>query len=536
MKVIYPVKTIAYEGVKNVDALRAEQPLQIGLMEKNTAVFSGKSYVILDFSKELSAGIRILVHRVNGEGKVRLRFGESVTETCAELGFKGASNDHSNRDFTADLQDYSDMTFGGSGFRFLRLDVLGENSEITVKSIVAVSDADERKEIGCFECDDERINEIWKTAAYTLRLCLHNGFFWDGIKRDRLVWIGDLHPEMKSAFALYADVPEAKNSLVFSENETKLPDWINGIPMYSFWWLIILCDDYTHGGDREFVKARLPYAKSILSQIDEYIDESGETHFPVNFIDWPTHYTEEDGEEKKRDEYAGVHYLLKIAAEKMLRLLNEFGEETAKCRRILEKLFRKSFKVGKYKQIAALGVLAGEKTEHNREILLADGAKGFSTFMSYSILSAMAAYGEYESALSALKEYYGGMLDLGATSFWEDFDVTWKENAFRIDELPVAGKKDVHGDYGAFCYKGFRHSFCHGWASRVVAYLSEKVLGIEPEGVGCKKFRIRPHLDGLNRVKGAYPTPYGTLYVEHHIKDGKTETMVRAPEEIEILY
>ena len=264
MKVIYPVKTIAYEGVKNVDALRAEQPLQIGLMEKNTAVFSGKSYVILDFSKELSAGIRILVHRVNGEGKVRLRFGESVTETCAELGFKGASNDHSNRDFTADLQDYSDMTFGGSGFRFLRLDVLGENSEITVKSIVAVSDADERKEIGCFECDDERINEIWKTAAYTLRLCLHNGFFWDGIKRDRLVWIGDLHPEMKSAFALYADVPEAKNSLVFSENETKLPDWINGIPMYSFWWLIILCDDYTHGGDREFVKARLPYAKSIL--------------------------------------------------------------------------------------------------------------------------------------------------------------------------------------------------------------------------------------------------------------------------------
>ena len=166
---------------------------------------------------------------------------------------------------------------------------------------------------------------------------------------------------MKSAFALYADVPEAKNSLVFSENETKLPDWINGIPMYSFWWLIILCDDYTHGGDREFVKARLPYAKSILSQIDEYIDESGETHFPVNFIDWPTHYTEEDGEEKKRDEYAGVHYLLKIAAEKMLRLLNEFGEETAKCRRILEKLFRKSFKVGKYKQIAALGVLAAKR-------------------------------------------------------------------------------------------------------------------------------------------------------------------------------
>jgi hypothetical protein len=43
--------------------------------------------------------------------------------------------------------------------------------------------------------------------------------------------------------------------------------------------------------------------------------------------------------------------------------------------------------------------------------------------------------------------------------------VAWTNNAFRIDELPVAGKKDIHGDYGEFCYKGFRHSLCHGWSS-----------------------------------------------------------------------
>lgn len=27
------------------------------------------------------------------------------------------------------------------------------------------------------------------------------------------------------------------------------------------------------------------------------------------------------------------------------------------------------------------------------------------------------------------------MLDLGATTFWEDFDINWKKNAARIDEL-----------------------------------------------------------------------------------------------------
>ena len=88
-----------------------------------------------------------------------------------------------------------------------------------------------------------------------------------------------------------------------------------------------------------------------------------------------------------------------------------------------------------------------------------------STFMSYEILSAAGSFGEYDAAMKMLKDYYGGMLSLGATTFWEDFDLRWKKNAARIDEIPGPGQKDVHGDYGAFCYKGFRHSFCHGWAS-----------------------------------------------------------------------
>jgi hypothetical protein len=63
------------------------------------------------------------------------------------------------------------------------------------------------------------------------------------------------------------------------------------------------------------------------------------------------------------------------------------------------------------------------------------------------------------------------MLDLGATTFWEDFDFAWTDNAARIDELVPAGKKDVHGGYGAYCYIGFRHSLCHGWASGPTAWL-----------------------------------------------------------------
>jgi hypothetical protein len=66
------------------------------------------------------------------------------------------------------------------------------------------------------------------------------------------------------------------------------------------------------------------------------------------------------------------------------------------------------------------------------------------------------------------------MLDVGATSFWEDFDIEWTRGSSRIDEPPREGEKDIHGDYGAFCYVGFRHSLCHGWSAGVIGFMKEE--------------------------------------------------------------
>lgn len=278
------------EAVENADSLLEKKGLQIGLSEPETAEIKDTGYLILDFGREQSGGIRILTHSVSGDKRVRLRFGESLLETCAELGEKNATNDHSNRDFVVELQNYSDMTFGNTGFRFVRLDFFGENSVFRIKSIVAATDDDPREEVGRFECNDPVINEIWNTASRTLRLCLHNGYFWDGVKRDRLVWIGDLYPEMRSAFCLYQNTSETENSLVFAKEQTPLSAWINKIPMYSMWWLIILSENYFHGGDRKFAEEQLPYAQGLLRQFDEYVLADGSTAFSNNFIDWPTHY------------------------------------------------------------------------------------------------------------------------------------------------------------------------------------------------------------------------------------------------------
>ena len=160
-----------------------------------------------------------------------------------------------------------------------------------------------------------------------------------------------------------------------------------------------------------------------------------------------------------------------------------------------------------------------------------------STFMGYYILTARAMAGDYEGCLAAIRDYWGGMLRLGATTFWEDFDVDWMENAAPVDELPKEGQTDVHGSYGRYCYKGYRHSLCHGWASGVTPWLSENVLGIKILAPGCKKIKVEPHLGDLQWAKGTYPTPYGEITVSHIKKaDGTVETVVNAPEEIKILY
>ena len=159
-----------------------------------------------------------------------------------------------------------------------------------------------------------------------------------------------------------------------------------------------------------------------------------------------------------------------------------------------------------------------------------------STFMGYYILTARAMAGDYEGCLETIREYWGGMLSLGATTFWEDFDVDWMKDAARIDELPKEGQIDVHGAYGRFCYKGYRHSLCHGWASGVTPWLSENVLGVKILEPGCKKIKVEPHLGDLEWAKGTYPTPYGEITVSHVKQaDGSIETTVDAPEEIEVL-
>ena len=161
----------------------------------------------------------------------------------------------------------------------------------------------------------------------------------------------------------------------------------------------------------------------------------------------------------------GVRALLRIAVRDGIALCEYLGISAETYENVLSKLDESVTADTAYKQITALQILSGERdAESGAEKLVLGGANGMSTFMSGLILSAVAKGRKMRAAQEILRRYYGGMLSRGATSFWEDFDIDWLNGSGRIDEPTPQGLKDLHGDFGAYCYPGFRHCLCPGWA------------------------------------------------------------------------
>lgn len=468
---LLPVRVVAGEKIDYQDTLFRHKGLYATINNnveewKNYFKIEGVgAYVILDFGKEMHGGIRLITNWIYyGNCKVRIRFGESLGEVNSNIKEKNATNDHGPRDFETLICSYADVTIGQTGFRFVRIDLL-EEKYIYFKNIYCENHILSKKPIYTYQGKDERIKEIFEVAKRTVDLCSSEGYVWDGIKRDRLLWVGDLAPEVMALSAIYGKLPVVERSLDLAKKLTPLPKFMNGIYTYSMWWVIILADYYKEFGCMQYVQKHIKYLVKLLDLFDGLVDEQGELNKEIRYlVDWPT--------KDSVDELIGVRAIFLMAINGAVELLNAFGLSTEKVMQIKEKVLKQPLIAQEKKQVIALKYFAtGVLTDEEYAKLIEGRAKGFSTFMSYYVLTAIASR-DRQLAIELMKEYYGAMLDRGATTFWEDFHMDWLEGSGRIDELDPS-KKDIHGDYGAHCYVGFRHSLCHGWSAGVAKFIKE---------------------------------------------------------------
>ena len=528
-----PTRVVLTKGpVSNAELFLKPYVGQVSTDEPLVIDFAPGGSVLLDFGKEIQGGIQI-VRSMSGDkapARFRLCLGESVSEALSDVREEGstATNDHSVRDFEISVPWLGVAEYGNSGFRFARLDYLGDDDEIGIVAVRAISKYRDIPYLGSFRCSDERLSQIWQTGAYTVHLNMQE-YLWDGIKRDRLVWIGDMHPEVMTVGTVFGNHEVVRKSLDYVRDKTEPSSWMNGICSYSLWWIIIQHHLYQWYGDMDYLQEQKEYLAKLLDNVISNVRGSKEAYQDGRFIDWPSN-------DQPDVIHAGLQALTVRALEagaEMSRLLGD-GSLTERCAQTA-KAMREYVPdhVGNSQAAALLAIEDMMDAGDASDIILANGPEKFTSFMGYYLLEALAKGGRYSEAMDLISKYWGRMIDLGATTFWEDFNYKDGENAARIDEVVPEGMFDIHADGGAWCYVGLRHSFCHGWASGPTTWLSRHVLGIEPVGTGFKKVRIEPHLGDLEWAEGTFPTPYGVILVRHEKKaDGTVASEIKLPKGI----
>lgn len=533
-EILFPVKIVSEDKTENSELLTREKKLNITLGDEPLVSISRGGFITLDFSREICGTMRIFIRTTKGDCKIRVRFGESVAEAYSEIGEFNSSNAHSLRDCFYVAPQNAEVQTSRTGFRYARIDLI-EGESLDFYCIVAESIFTAEKASGKFNCSDKLVNEIAKTAAYTASLCIQNNVVWDGIKRDRMTWIGDLHPEMLTLIDLYGDIPELMNSIC--ETEKFFPHyWANKIPAYSAWYVICLCDYYLYTGKLDDEKAKVGYINDIIDAFLSIVKEDGSVSYKdcnlgywkdnEFFFDWVTNF--------EKDSQIGWASLVMIAMQKSTALLKSSGVDVEKAKEVERRLSQNPIRKSKFKQVEAFCYLAGRKNADEALTSLTENCgEGMTGFLGYYILTAAAESGAGDKVIEMIKEFYGGMISLGATSFWEDFDVKWlNDKPQGLCDIPEKDKKNIHRDYGKHCYKGFRHSLCHGWTSGVYAFLIRQVLGVTPTEAGFKKARISPNLFGMKRVSGVVPTPLGKITVKFENVDGKIKGVIKKPKEM----
>ena len=114
--------------------------------------------------------------------------------------------------------------------------------------------------------------------------------------------------------------------------------------------------------------------------------------------------------------------------------------------------------------------------------------------MRFYELGALCAMGEQKYVMKEIKDYWGAMLKLGATTFWEEYD-------------PSKKGAEHYAMYG----RPFGKSLCHAWGASPIYLLGKYYLGVKPTSPGYKTYTVEPALGGLQWMQGKVPTPAGDI-------------------------
>ena len=499
-----------------------------------TSVVKGNRSLLLDFGKETLGFIKL--HGLKGKGKLSIYYGESKEESlspehCEALD-RVEVNNTVKKDQTMKLS---------KAFRFVNVQYDGS---VTLDSVSMLYEYADVKERGSFTCNDAEINRIYDVAKYTFQLNTRE-FFIDGIKRDRWVWSGDAYQSYLMNYYSFFDKETVTRTMLALRGKDPVTGHINTIMDYTFYWFLGIYDYYLYTGDKSFITQFYPRMQTLMEYCLNRRNTDGLMQgLPGDwiFIDWAAGLS-------KKGEVSFEQLLLARSLETMALCAAIANDEagSAKYKSLSADLRKKLFDIywNEPKQALMHSRVDGKQTENvtrsakmlsiffdyfseqqkeavKKSVLLNGNIQKITTpYMRFYELEALCAMGEQDYVLKEMKDYWGGMLKLGATSFWEEYN-------------PAKKGVEHYAMYG----RQFGKSLCHAWGASPIYLLGKYYLGVKPTSAGYATYKVEPNLGGLQWMQGRVPTVKGDieLYVTKEqikIKGAAGEGTIRIKSKIE---
>ncbi len=465
--------------------------------------------LLVDFGKETFGYIKL--EGLKGQGRVSIYYGKSkeealATETCETLDF-----------LDIDLAQKKDtLTSLTKAFRFVNVKF---DSGISLDKVSMLYEYLPVADKGDFRCSDAEINKIYDVSKYTFHLNTRE-FFIDGIKRDRWIWSGDAYQSFLMNYYLLFDSPSVTRTLLALRGKDPVSSHINTIMDYTFYWFLGINDYYLYTGDKKFIEQFYPRMQSLMEFCLARRNANGLMEgLPGDwvFIDWA------DGL-SKQGAVSFEQLLLARSLETMATCANIVNDKegAGKYEKLAADLKTRLFSIywNDQKQALVHSMVDGKQTDNvtryanmfgiffdyfneqqkqgvKQHVLLNDKIQKITTpYMRFYELEALCAMGEQKHVLTEMKDYWGGMLKLGATSFWEEYN-------------PSKKGAEHYAMYG----RPFGKSLCHAWGASPLYLLGKYYLGVKPLSPGYASYLVEPVLGGLKWMDGKVPTPSGDVKV-----------------------
>lgn len=478
--------------------------------------------VLLDFGRETFG--YLVLNGLEGTGEVNIYYGESREEAldkayCETLD-KLSLDGETVTDLALNRSEPIGESYVMSSSKAFRYIYITKNGTAHFNCVNMLYEYMPEEYRASFRCNDEELNRIWDIGAYTMHLTTRE-FFIDGIKRDRWVWSGDAIQSYLMNYYLFFDKESVKRTIWLLRGKDPVTSHSNTIMDYTFYWFQSIYDYYMYTGDRHFVNQIYPRMQTMMEYVLGRTNPNGMVEGMTGdwvFVDWADGYLDKHGElsfeqvlfcksletmalcaalaDNKNDEQHYTHLASTLRAKLEPAFWND--EKQALVHNRING--RQSDNVTRYSNMFAtfFNYLSPEKQQTiKNSVLLNDSILKITTpYMRFYELEALCALGEQEQVMREMKDYWGGMLSEGATTFWEKYN-----------------PQETGTQHLAMYGRPYGKSLCHAWGASPIYLLGKYYLGVRPAEAGYREFSIQPVLGGLQWMEGTVPTPNGDIHV-----------------------